>query len=118
LIATRNASGKALIEEARRRQRRRRLGIALVLVGAGATAAVYFGAIRGDHSTRGGSASGGGPLCVKNESGWKSRSVQRPGTAPALLLTNFRFGRTDYLNGHTDYQLQWPRGGILISISD
>jgi hypothetical protein len=110
---------EALIEEARRRQRRRRVGVAIALVlSAIAAAGLYFGAIRtgGSNSTAG--APRAAHVCVKDDPGWKSRSVQRPGTAPALLLTNFRFGRLDYLNGHTDHQLKWPRGGILISISD
>jgi hypothetical protein len=110
---------EALIEEARRRQHRRRLRIVIALA-LGATAAVglYLSAIRtgGANSTAG--APSAAHLCVNNEPGWKSRSVKRPGTAPALLLTNFRFGRTDDLNGHTDHQLHWPHGGILISISD
>lgn len=110
---------EALIEEARRRQRRRRFAIATVLVcGASAAAGIFYGTTRTGGLNGGVVAPRAGHLCVKNQSGWKSRSVQRPGIAPALLLTNFRFGRIDYLNGHTDHQLKWPRGGILISISD
>jgi hypothetical protein len=110
---------EALIEEARRRQRRRRIGIAIALaLSATAAAGLYFGATRTGGSNDTAAAPRAAHVCVKDQPGWKSRSVRRPGSAPALLLTNFRFGRLDYLNGHTDHQLKWPRGGILISISD
>jgi hypothetical protein len=109
---------EALIEEARRRQRKRRIVVATLVLAACAAAATYFGLIRPGGSTTAADDPGAGRLCVKNQSGWKSRAVQRPGTAPALLLTNFAFGRLDYLNGHTDHQLRWPHGGVLISISD
>ncbi|MFL5961736.1 MAG: hypothetical protein ACJ757_02425 [Gaiellaceae bacterium] len=59
-----------------------------------------------------------GFLCAQSERGWKRRVVQRPGNVSALLLTNFTFGRVDYLYGHTDRKLRWPGGGILISITD
>jgi hypothetical protein len=109
---------EALIEEARRRQRRRRLTIAVVLLGLGAAAAVYFGAIRKGGSNQSSPTAGAQRLCVSNLSNWQSRVVSNPGSPPALLLTNFSFGRTDYLYGHTDSKLRWPRGGILISIAN
>jgi hypothetical protein len=109
---------EALIEEARRRQRRRRLTIAVVLLGLGAAAAVYVGAIRTGGSIQGSSTAGARRLCVSNLSDWQSRVFSDPGSPPALLLTNFSFGRTDYLYGHTDSKLRWPRGGILISIAN
>jgi hypothetical protein len=109
---------EALIEEARRRQRRRRLTIAVVLLGLGAAAAVYFGAIRKGGSNQSSPTAGAQRLCVSNLSNWQSRDVSNPGSPPALLLTNFSFGRTDYLYGHTDSKLRWPRGGILISIAN
>ena len=109
---------EALIEEARRRQRRRRLTIAVVLLGLGAAAAVYFGAIPKGGSNQSSSTAGAQRLCVSNLSNWQSRVVSNPGSPPALLLTNFSFGRTDYLYGHTDSKLRWPRGGILISIAN
>jgi hypothetical protein len=109
---------EALIEEARRRQRRRRLTIAVVLLTAAVVAAVYFGAIRNGTSNQSSSSAGSQRLCVTNLSGWQSRVVANPGTPPALLLTNFRFGRVDYLYGHTDRKLRWPKGGILISIAN
>jgi hypothetical protein len=28
-----------------------------------------------------------------------------------------RFGRSDYLNGHNDPRLTWPKGGILITVT-
>jgi hypothetical protein len=112
------APPEALIEEARHRQRRRRsLIVALALVAAVA-AVSYFGAIHGHSSNTSGSASGPQRLCVRNVSSWQSRTVSRPGTPPALLLTNFHFGRVDYLYGHTDHELHWPLGGILISIAN
>jgi hypothetical protein len=109
---------EALIEEARRRQRRRRIVVALFVLAACVAAGIYFSLIRSGGSRTAAGGPRAGRLCVKNQSGWKSRAVHRPGTAPALLLTNFRFGRLDYLNGHTDHQLRWPHGGLLISISD
>lgn len=109
---------QALIEEARRRQRRRRLGIALLLVAAVTASAVYFGAIRNGGADKNSSSTRSQRLCVSNLSGWQSRVVHHPGSPPALLLTNFRFGRADYLYGHTDFKLRWPRGGILVSIAN
>jgi hypothetical protein len=109
---------EALIEEARRRQRRRQLTIAVLLLAVGVAAAVYFGAIRNGTSNQDSSATGSQQLCVTNLSGWQSRRVHDPGSPAALLLTNFGFGRTDYLFGHTDSTLHWPRGGILISIAN
>jgi hypothetical protein len=109
-----------LIEEARRRGRRRRVGSAIVLLVAGGltAVAVYVGVTRTDRSAVADGAPAAGGLCVKPASGWQSRSVQRRGSPPALLLTNFRFGRAAHLNGNDDPRLRWPRGGILISIND
>lgn len=109
---------EALIEEARRRQRRRQVSIALVVIALGAAAAVYFVIIRNGGSNATSSSRGPQRLCVGNASGWQSRAVRSPGTPPALLLTNFHFGRADYLYGHDDPQLRWPHGGILISIAN
>jgi hypothetical protein len=109
---------EALIEEQRQRQRRRRLGIAVLLLAVGGAAAVYFGVIRPSGSHTSSTFAGPQRLCVANLSGWQSRGVSSPGTPPALLLTNFRFGRTDYLYGHDDPRLRWPRGGILISVAN
>lgn len=109
---------EALIEEARRRQRRRRISIAAVVLALGAASALYFGVIRTSGSSKSSSSTGPQRLCVANLSGWQSRVVSAPGTPPALLLTNFRFGRADYLYGHTDPQLRWPHGGTLISIAN
>jgi hypothetical protein len=109
---------EALIEEARRRQRRRQLTIAVLLLAVGVAAAVYFGAIGNGGSNQGSSSAGPQRLCVTNLSGWQSHVVSNPGSPPALLLTNFSFGRTDYLFGHTDPELRWPRGGILVSIAN
>jgi hypothetical protein len=108
---------EALIEEARRRQHRRRFVVSGVVLVVGAAAAIYFGVIRGGPSGAGSSSAGPQRLCVQNVSGWQSRAVRRPGTPPAMLLTNFRFGRPGYLYGHDDPNLHWPRGGILISIA-
>jgi hypothetical protein len=107
-----------LIEEARRRQRRRQLTIAVLLLTVGVAAAAYFGAIRNGGSTQSSSSAGPQRLCVSNLSGWQSRVVSNHGSPPALLLSNFNFGRTDYLYGHTDPKLRWPRGGILVSIAN
>lgn len=110
---------EALIEEARRRQRRRRIGIAAFLVVlTGAAAAIYFGVIRSGGSSVGAVFGAPERLCVQSASGWQSRAVSRPGTPPALLLTNFQFGRVTYLYGHDDPKLRWPHGGILISIAN
>lgn len=109
---------EALIEEARRRQRRRRIGIATLIVFLGAAAAVYFGVIRSGGQSASAVSPGAARLCVQNVSGWQSRSVSLPGTPPALLLTNFRFGRVGYLYGHDDPQLRWPHDGILISVAN
>jgi hypothetical protein len=109
---------EALIKEARRRQRRRRWGIAAALIVLAAAAAICFGVIRPHGTSTSNSSVGPRRLCVVDGAGWKSRFVSHPGTAPALLLTNFRFGRVDYLFGHTDPKLDWPRGGILISIAN
>jgi hypothetical protein len=109
---------EALIEEARRRQRRRRFSIAAIVIAIAAGAAVYFGVIRDNGGTTTSSPTAPRRLCVQNVSGWRSRAVSSPGTPPALLLTNFRFGRSGYLYGHDDPQLRWPHGGILISIAD
>lgn len=109
---------EALIEEARRRQRRRRLSIAAFVLGIGGTTTIYFGVIRSDGSGSNRSSSGPQRLCVENLSGWQSRAASSPGTPPALLLTNFRLGRVDYLYGHDDPQLRWPLDGILISIAN
>jgi hypothetical protein len=88
----------------------------VLVVGAGA--ALYFGVIRGNPSGAGRSFAGPQRLCVQNVSGWQSRALRSPGTPPAMLLTNFRFGRPDYLYGHDDPKLRWPNGGILISIAN
>jgi hypothetical protein len=109
---------EALIKQARRRQRRRRWGIAAALIVLASAAAIYLGVIRARGTSTSNSSRGPQRLCVVNGAGWKSRFVSNPGTAPALLLTNFRFGRVDYLFGHTDPKLDWPRGGILISIAN
>lgn len=109
---------EALIKEARRRQRRRRWGITAALIVMAAAAAIYLGVIRPHGASTSNSSAAPKPLCVVNGAGWKSRFVSTPGTAPALLLTNFNFGRVDYLFGHTDPKLDWPRGGILISIAN
>lgn len=109
---------EALIEEARRRQRRRRLSIAAIVITIGGGAALYFGVIRADVSSSNRSSGGPQRLCVQNATGWQSRAATSPGTPAALLLTNFHFGRVDYLYGHTDQQLRWPHDGILISIAN
>lgn len=111
------AAPEALIEEARRRQRRRRYSISAIVIAVTAGAAVYFGVIR-DNGGATTSPSIAPRLCVQKISGWQSRTLSSPGTPPAFLLTNFRFGRVDYLYGHTDSKLHWPRGGILISIAN
>jgi hypothetical protein len=110
------ADPEALIREARARQRRRRrlalvAGALVVAVAAGGYAA--FGR-RGSQ----GRAAGSGRLCAVAPSGWRTTVARLPLTPPTLVLTNFRFGRMQYLFGHTDPRLRWPRGGILISISD
>ena len=92
----------------------RRLGAVLAVAVVGA-AGIYVGSIQSKSPRR---EAAPGHLCVHDLSGWKHRSVQRPGAPPTLVLTNFHFGRVDYLNGHTDHRLRWPRGGILISIAD
>jgi hypothetical protein len=108
---------EALIREARARRRRRRIaaaaatGVVVILA-----AVLYLALGRGGASTRG--AFGGGRLCVAAPSGWRQTVARLPLAPPTLVLTNFRFGRMAYLYGHTDPRLRWPRGGILISVSD
>jgi hypothetical protein len=86
-------------------------GLAAILV-----ASLYLAFGRGGASAR--SAFGGGRLCVVAPSGWRTTIARLPLAPPTLALTNFRFGRMAYLYGHTDPRLRWPRGGILISVSD
>lgn len=112
------AEVEALIDEARRRQRRRRRWLAITVTLVAATVGIGFSAIRRDGSIPDHAAGHAGHVCISSTPGWRSRAVHRPGIAPALLLTNFRFGRVDYANGHTDPLLRWPSGGILISVSD
>jgi hypothetical protein len=59
-----------------------------------------------------------GRLCAVAPSGWQTTVVRLPLAPATIVLTNFRFGRMRYLYGHTDPRLRWPRGGILISVSD
>lgn len=92
--------------------------IAAVLLVAAAGAGIFFGLVRDNGRSTSSSGNGSERLCVQNEPGWKSRTIGLPGTPPGLLLTNFHFGRVDYLYGHTDNELRWPRGGILISIAN
>jgi hypothetical protein len=108
----------ALIVEARRRPRRRRLGIAaaLALIGLAVGLFAAFGSQR--HAGVSNKSAPAGHLCVRDTQGWRSLTDARPGIAPTLVLTNFRFGRLDYLYGHTDRRLRWPADGILISIAD
>jgi hypothetical protein len=103
-------------EATRGRHRRRRRLVAL------ASGALVAAVAAGGYAAFG----GGGPvgrgaavrLCVVAPSGWQSTVARIPLAPPTLVLTNFRFGRMNYLYGHTDPRLHWPRGGILISVSD
>ena len=100
-----------LIGEARARARRRRLGIALAVLACAAGAPALA------RSTHPGAPRALG-VCATPPSGWRARAQELPGAAPQLALTNFRFGRLEYLGGHDDPRLHWPRGGVLITISD
>jgi hypothetical protein len=92
------------------------IATALALIGLAVGIFAAFGSHR--HARASDAGPPGGHLCVRNTQGWRSLTDARPGIAPTLVLTNFRFGRLDYLYGHTDRQLRWPSDGILISIAD
>jgi hypothetical protein len=108
---------EAPIREARARQRRRRRLVALVS-GALVVAVAAGGYAAFGRGGSGGQGAGGGRLCAVAPSGWQATLARLPLAPPTLVLTNFRFGRMSYLYGHTDPRLHWPRGGILISVSD
>ena len=98
-----------LIAEAKERARRRRL---LALGAVVVVAAAAVGATIGLRST--GNALG---VCATAPSSWKERTVNLPGPAPpTVVLTNFRFGRLDYVFGLGDDTLRWPRGGVAIAV--
>jgi len=98
-----------LIAEAKERARRRRLlALGAVVVVAAAVGTTY--GVRSSGNSRG--------VCVTAPPGWRTESLHQPGVVPTLRMTNFAFGRPDYVGGHDDPKLHWPAGGILISIGD
>ena len=100
-----------LIAEAKQRARRRYLLLAL---GVAVVAAALGTAL--ETQSRGNSLG----LCATIPSGWKVRrttnGVTNPVfTRPAIVLTNFRFGRTIDLYGLTD-RLNWPANGVTVAV--
>src|SRR5262249_9259090 len=99
-----------LIAEAKERARRRRLlALGAIAVVAAAVVGTTYG-LRSSSNSRG--------VCVTAPPGWRTGTLHQPGVGPTLRMTNFPFGRPDYLGGHDDPKLHWPAGGILISIGD
>lgn len=83
---------------------------AIVVVLVGAAAGTTF-AMRSSGGTAG--------LCATPPPGWKSQRVALVGpTPPALLLTNFRFGRHAYEWGLLDPKLRWGPGRITVAVVD
>src|SRR5947209_1062505 len=99
-----------LIAEAKERARRRRL-LALGLVVAAAAIAATF-ALRSPAPVN----SLG--VCASVPSGWQERTVTDPSLGPpAVVLTNFRFGKMDDFYGLTD-RFAWPENGVTVAVSN
>jgi hypothetical protein len=67
-----------------------------------------------------GSRTGGTPLCVTSPKGWKSAWIPSPAVAdpPALVLTNFRFGKSSLEWGLLDPHVRWAGGDIMVVVAD
>ena len=102
-----------LIAEAKQRARRRRLLAlgAVVVIAVAATVGTTYG-LRSSANSLG--------ICATASPGWKVRRVTNGVTnprfrRPAVVLTNFRFGRTIDLYGLTD-RLEWPANGVTVAV--
>ncbi len=101
-----------LIAEAKDRARRRRFVAIGALV---AVAAAALGTTYGLRSKASSAAVRG--LCATVPSGWQARTITNPAiSVPAIVLTNFRFGRMDDLYGLTD-RFDWPARGVTVVVS-
>jgi hypothetical protein len=101
-----------LIAEAKERARRRRLLLlaAGVVVAAAAAIGTTYG-LRSSGNTFG--------ICATAPSGFQERTVTDAALGPhTVVLTNFRFGRMDYLYGLSDPHLLFPSGGVLVVVSN
>jgi len=101
-----------LIAEAKERARRRRLlALGLVAVVAAAAVATTFELRPSSTNALG--------VCATAPPGWKVRTVTNVALAPpTVVLTNWRFGRMDYLYGLTDRRFDWPANGVTIAVSN
>ena len=97
-----------LIAEAKERARRRRLlALGAVVVLAAAAVGTTYG-LRTSGNSLG--------LCATPPSGWKQRPATVFSSVPTIVLTNFRFGRPNYFYGINDFNLSWPRDGVIIAV--
>jgi hypothetical protein len=102
--------------EAKRPPRRRRL-LALAAIGAVAAAgAVWSTSALGPSGTS--IAVRAGRLCAAVPSGWQGRTMTNPDFGvPAVILTNFRFGRIDDFYGLANH-FKWPANGVMVVVSN
>ncbi len=97
-----------LIADAQHRARRRRF---LALIALVAVAAAVAGTTYSFRSS--GNAAG---ICASAPSGWMQKTVNDPRLGrPAIVLTNFRFGRMNDLYGLTD-RFDWPANGVTVAV--
>lgn len=99
-----------LIAEAKQRARRRHLlALGAVVVVAAAAVGTTYG-LRSSGNFRG--------ICATAPPGWKQQTVTNIALGqPTVVLTNFRFGRTDNI----PYGLttpNWPAGGVTVAVSN
>jgi hypothetical protein len=100
-----------LIAEAKERARRRRL---LALGAVVVVAAAAVGTTLGTRSASGNSLG----MCATVPSGWLEKTVNEPSlNPPAVVLTNFKFGRMDDFYGLTD-RFDWPANGVTVAVSN
>lgn len=109
-MATAALGADLLIAEAKQRARRRKLlALGAVLVAAAAASAAL--------ATRSSANSFG--VCATAPSGFQERTVRNAELGPpTVVLTNFRFGRMDYLYGISDPRLIFPSRGVVVAISN
>jgi hypothetical protein len=100
-----------LIAEAKERARRRRLLALGVLVVAAVVIGVTF-------ALRSPSRVNSLGVCASRPSGWKERTIDDPSVnPPAVVLTNFRFGRMDDFYGLSD-RFAWPANGVTVAVAN
>ena len=100
-----------LIAEAKRRAHRRRflLSAAAAMVVAGVVAVTFAVESGSDVSIA---------LCATSPSGWKERTLTNTRLGPpAVVLTDFRFGRLDDFYGLSS-SLRWPHDGVMVAVSN